>query len=229
MKKRNAKFFKAKDILRYKRIDSDITNAIINQGYIELNKPIHNGYNAEWVLRDDILNRDDANSIQEALDVCKESIWSKNIDFKYRDYKTKKWVVRLPILRPINKEKYDSLNTSSKKYFYEDTYGVYRHWKYGFSDKFYKCTLTYELTIKITKAYITHRREHNNILYKMDAENEKMLYIASNYNPWGGYKYKYSKFENKIKNKRLALKAKRDITEIKKIYKSSDDKKELIN
>jgi hypothetical protein len=229
MKKRNTKFFKAKDVLKYKRIDNELHMAIINQGYIELDKPIHDGYYAEFLLRNDILNRKDSDAIQEALDICKERVWSKNIDFKYQDNKSKKWLILKPKLNSINKEKYETLSLSAKKYFYEDTYNVYKHWKYGFSDKFYRCTLSYELIISITKAYITHRREHNNVLYKMDAENEKMLYIASNYNPWGSYKYKYSKFENKKENKHLALKAKREIMDIKKTYKSSNDRDKLID
>lgn len=229
MKKRNAKFFKAKNILKYKRIDNDITNAIRNQGYIELDKPIHNGYNAEWVLRGDILNRPNSIYTQEALDICKENVWSKNIDFKYKEYKTKKWYVQLPKLNPINKEKYETLSPTAKKYFYEDTYSIIKHFKYGFKDKFYRCTLSYELVVSITKSYITHRREHNNILYKMDAENEKMLYIVSNNNPWGGYGYKNGKFYNRVEDKSKKLKNKRDIVEIKKTYKTSDDKNKLLD
>jgi len=188
MKKRNKHYLREKEIIRLKLKDKEISDAIRNQGYIELEKPIPHGFDAEWVLREDILRRADADAFKEALDACKQKIWSKKKDFKFRDYKTKKWYIQYPKLNEINKEKYEALSPTAKKFFvvYDDWRKKY--WKSGFSDVHYRCTLSYELVVKITQSYITHRREHDNVLYQMDAENEKMLYKAAKGFPWGGWR-----------------------------------------
>jgi len=84
-KKRNKYFFKEKELIRLRMEDAKINDAIRNQGWVELEEPVHNGYYAEWVLRDDILRRDDAAAFQEALNACAKQIWSKNSKFRYKD------------------------------------------------------------------------------------------------------------------------------------------------
>ncbi len=228
-KKRNKYFFKEKSLIQLQIKDNEIREAIRNQSWIELDEPIPNGYYAEWVLRDDILRRDDAAAYQEALDVCKGKIWSRTIEFKYKDRKTKKWVQRNPELKSIHKDKYEKLSPTAQKFFIEDTFATRKKWKYGYNDKIYRCTLSYELVVKITKAFITHRKEHDNILYQMDAENKKMMYvIAGDNNPWGGTSSK-NKYQRKYENKKEKLAAERKANEVIKIYKSINDKKDLLD
>lgn len=208
-KHHNKYFLREKEIIRLKKQDREISDAIRNQGYIELEKPIPHGYDAEWVLREDILRREDAWAFQEALDACKASIWSKDKSFKARDYKTKKWYVRQPELKAINKETYEKLSPTAKKIFVEDISHERRYWRYGFSDKYYRCTLSYELVVKISQSYITHRREHDNVLYQMDAEIEDRLYRVADGHPWGGYSE--GKFWHKMELKKEKTLAKKEI------------------
>jgi hypothetical protein len=227
-KKRNKYFFREKEIIRLKMKDAEIHDAIRNQGLVELEEPIHKGYYAEWVLRDDILRREDAAVFQEALDACKSRIFSKTPDFLFKDYKTKKMIRRNPGLMQINKAKYESLSPSARKLFYEDISKSRRYWRYGFSDKFYICTLSYELAVKVTKAYITHRTEHDNVLYQMDAENEKMLYqAAGNGNPWGGHGD--NKWWRRLELKREKNAAKRQLIKIERTYKGNASKNDLLD
>jgi hypothetical protein len=204
----NKYFLREKQIIKLKIKDREISDAIRNQGYIELEKPIPHGFNAEWVLRDDILRRSDVSAYQEALDVCKDSIWCKDKSFKFRDYKTKKWYVRTPNLKKINKETYEKLSAQAQKFFIEDNTDK-KHWRYGFNDKAYRCTLSFELVVKVTQSYITHRREHDSILYQMDAENEAQLYRVSDGHPWGGYSE--GKFWHRVKLKKTKNQAKKEL------------------
>jgi hypothetical protein len=223
-KKRNKYFFKEKTLIRLRMKNDEIRDAIRSQGWIELEEPIHNGYYAEWVLRDDILRRDDVAAFQEALDVCKDKLWGRNPEFRYKNTKTKKWEFAKPKLKSINKERYEALSPSGKKLFYEDTTKSSKYWRVGYTDKKYRCTLSYELVVKITKAYITHRREHDGVLYQMDGENKKMMYkVAGNDNPWGSSSGN-SRFWRKHENKKEKLQAERKIVETVKAYKSLDDK-----
>ena len=227
-KKRNKYFFKEKELIRLQTENAKIREAIRNQGLVELDEPIHNGYYAEWILRDDILRRDDAAVFQEALDACKERIWSRNPEFRVKNRKTKKWDKINPKLRTINKQKYEALSPSAKKHFVEDIFQSKRYWRYGYTDKVYRCTLTYELVVRISKAYITHRKEHDNILYQMDAENDKMMNIVSNGNPWGGGSGN-SKWYRKYENKKEKLAEERKIVDIKKSYPTITSKKDLLD
>lgn len=226
-KKRNKYFFKEKEIYRLKAKDAELNDAIRNQGWIELEKPVHNGYYAEWVLREDISRRDDVAVFQEALDACKEKIWSRNPEFKYKNRKTKKWEVAKPKLKTIHKEQYEKLSLSARKLFVESTKTA-KYWRYGYTDKEYRCTLSYELVVYITKAYITHRREHDNVLYQMDAENEKMLYQAANGHPWTGGS-SYPKWWRKHELKKEKLKEERKVIDVVKGYKGIKSKKDLLD
>lgn len=221
-KMRNKHFWKEKKLIRLRMKDVEINKAIRNQGWVELEEPIHNGYYAEWVLREDILRRDDAAAYQEALDACKEKIWGRTPEFKFKNKKTKRWEQVNPKLKDIKKEVYEKLSPTAKKLFVENTGKERRYWRYGFSDKWYTCTLSYELVVKVTKAFITHRREHDGILYQMDAENERMMYqVAGNDKPWGSRNYRTDKFYNRVQNKKETLKADREIRETVKIFKGN--------
>lgn len=229
MKKRNKYFYKEKELIRLRMKDQELHTAIRNQGLVELEEPIHHGYNADWVLRPDIARRDDAAAYQEALDACKGRIWGKTPDFKHKDKKTKKWVLHNPKMNPIKKVTYDALSPTAKKFYIEDTTRTKKYWKLGFTDIQYRCTLSYELVVVITKSYITHRREHDNVLYQLEAENEKMMYIvAGNDNPWGG-NHSSSKWWRSYENKQEKLEAERRIVEVKKAYTGITSKRDLLD
>lgn len=227
-KKRNKYFLREKQLIRLRMEDNDIDKAMRNQSLIELDEPIHNGYYAEWILRDDIQRRQDAAVFQEALDICKNSIWGKTPDFKFKNRKTKQWEYRKPELKIIDKKQYETLSPSAKKFFIESRKSQ-KYWRVGYNDKFYACTLSYELVVKVTKAYITHRREHDNVLYQMDAENEKRMYqVAGNGNPWG-YNNGNSKWYRKVESTKEKLKASRELVDVKKIYPNITNKKDLLD
>ena len=227
MKRRNDKFLIEKRIIALKIAEEENRQAIRNQGYIELEKPYHYGYNAKYVLRDDILNKINAEFYQEALDACMESIWSRNEDFVYTEWKTKKKYVAKPKLKKINQTEYDRLSIGARR-FYVESHIYDKYWQYGYKDKHYICTLSYELKIEITKNYITHRREHDSVLYQKEAEIEKELYTITDGYPWGS-SYSSLKFFNRKEHKRFKLKAKRELVEVKNTYKGIKTLNDLLD
>lgn len=218
MKRRNDKFLKEKKVIGLKIAEQENRDAIRNQGYIELEKPYHYGYNATYVLRDDILNKMNADAYQEALDACVEMIWCRNEDFIYEDWQTKKKYVAKPKMKKINQAEYDKLSPAARHFYFESNMFDYRYWREGYKDKHYYCTLSYELKIVITKNYITHRREHDSVLYQTKDEIDKQLYNITNGCPWGS-SYSSFKFFNRLEDKSGKLQAKRELTEVKKTYK----------
>ncbi len=186
MRRRNKHFLKEKEIQRLKNEGSLIHDAIHSQGWVKLDKPYHQGYNAKWVLRKDIARREDAEDFQRALDISNKTVWSRNKDFRYKNHKTKKVEILLPGLKPISKKQYESLPPQVRKFFRRDLSSI-QNWRYGFRDITYICILTYELVVLKTKTYVTHRREHDEVLYQREAEIEKRLYDLTDDHPWGNY------------------------------------------
>lgn len=221
MKKRNKHFWKEKQLIRLRLEDQKNSDAQRNQGLVKLEEPIHHGYNAEWVLRKDISQREDAHVYQEALDACKGSIWSKNKDFRYKSRKTKTWHIAKPKLKHINKAEYEKLSPSAKKFFHEDI--SYKK-NYFHRDTFYICTLSFELVTKISKSFITHRRIIDNILLQEEAEIEKAMYNISP-NPWG-YRRGSERDWQRHEDKKVKLAEERKIVEVKKSYTAKGDWKD---
>lgn len=227
--KRDKHFYKEKEIIRLKQESREVWESIRNQGSIKLEKPIHHGYHATFVLRADISRRDDAHVYQEALNACNAVIWCKNPDFKFKNRKTKKMERHYPSLKKIHKAEYEKLSLSARKLFSEDTSKeASKYWRLGYNDKIYISNLSFELVTKVTKAYITHRQEHNELLYQKDAEIEKHLYNKTDGNPWRGGDSDYKDWLRE-QSKREKLNEKRKIIEVKKVYKNAKDKDDLLD
>ncbi len=228
-KKRNKQYLNEKLLIRLKKKKDEIKNAIRNQSWIELEEPIHHGFYVEYVLRDDILRRADADVYQEALDACMEKVWNRTEEFRKRNKQTKRWEPIKPMMKDIRREDYEKLSPAAQKLFYENTTKERRYWRYGFSDKWFTCSLTYELVNIISKAYITHRREHDGVLHQQEAENDKIMHNISNGHPYGGWRY-YSKFEHKMEHKAEKLSSERELNEVKKACREiPKDKKDLLD
>ena len=193
---RNDKTAKEKEVYALKRKLDSINTLKRNPEYIELEKPIHDGYIAYYKLRDDVLSRKDGQAYIEALQVCNANLWCDNKDFKY--FEKKKWVKKNPTLRKINKAMYDALSPTAKKFFYETTIKD-KYWRDGFRDIHYECSLSYELVRVVKKDYITHRKVLDPKLQSEYAEIEARLYSLTNGHPWGGYG-SYSKYEFMLLN-----------------------------
>ena len=210
MTRRNKHFYKEK-LIQELRIEKDIVNtAIYDQGWIKLDKPYHQGYNAKWVLRGDISRREDAKHYQRALDVCNKTVWSRNKDFRYKNYKTKRTETLLPGLKNISKKQYESLPPQVRKFFRRDL-STLNDWRYGYRDITYRCILTYELVVHKWKTYVTHRREHDGVLYQRVAEIEKRIYDLTDDHPWGSYSE--GKFWRKSEYRKKKNVAKRELKE----------------
>lgn len=85
-------------------------------------EPYQRGWHRSFTLRDDIKNRTDVQVIRKLLDLVNTRQHSHREDFKERDYKTRRWVVRDQKLRSIDEKTYQSLNEKEKSYF------SYREW-----------------------------------------------------------------------------------------------------
>lgn len=167
--KRNKKEERKKKILRLRQEMWDIYDAIGNQGWIELEKPIHRGWNAEYVVREDFARGKHGRALQEVLDICGVSVFSRREDFKYKCYDTKKWEVKLPEFGSISEEEFETLSGEAKRYFWCSDNPRYVR-------KTYDCIVEkWKYTVVKSKNYLTHYREHDEVLYQMIGEIEAKI------------------------------------------------------
>lgn len=168
----NTKDKKYKEYLKLLEKLNENYKAQKNLGYKPLEKPIHHGYDAFFILRDDIQRRVDVNVFQYILDNFSKSVWSRRKDFKYYSHKYKKYIKLNPSIRNINESEYGKLHESIKKYFieFEEKY-------WGGIRKIYTCVVpSHFFKIKIVKSYKTHYKVIDSVLKQEESYLEDKLY-----------------------------------------------------
>jgi hypothetical protein len=147
---------------KYKSIDK----AINNLGWLDLDKPVYLGYIKQFVLRDDISRRKDANVFEGILKSINDFATCKNKDFLRKEWSTKKKVPISHKLKALNKKQFNKLPTNQQKHFSE----VYDYknscWKYRFIHDYY-------FVPKIDKHYAYKVRVFDSDLEQQSAEIER--------------------------------------------------------
>jgi len=174
-------------------------------GWNKLDKPIRNGWEVQWKLRDDIAKRKEAKYMQRALDAVKVTPVHCDNEHCFTFFKGHQWLlpdyriverskkglkVRLePRTRVLHQSEYDKLDERTKKFFSEHL--KISPWSKA-EYKIYSLALTYELVPDIKRSYITHRRIHDETLEQeyeeLYAEYDKYIYngtLPARWKDWG--------------------------------------------
>lgn len=221
MKKRNKYFEKEKALIKIKKELDENWQHQRNQAWIELEKPIPHGYNGEWVLREDIAKSPDGKTLQWIIDNLGVTVWSKRKDFKAREgYKSKKWKDIEPYFNVIDESTYLSYPSSLQKYFRLDTSDKNYWWR----PKYKVHIEPWKLVMKKSRSYITHYREHDEILYQIESELKSKLYNITP-KPYGGYRA--PKWWRKVDKKAMKTKQRSENMEYIKAYNSGGDLDDL--
>lgn len=183
MKKRNKYFEKEKALIRVKKELHENWQNQRNQAWVELEKPIPHGYNGEWVLREDIAKSPDGEILQWIIDNLGVEVWSKRKDFRVKEWRNNnKWQDIKPHFKRVDESTYEGYPASLQKYFRLDTSDKNHWWR----PKYKVDIEPWKLVMKKTRSYITHYKEHDEILYQINAELKSQLYRISDV-PYGGY------------------------------------------
>lgn len=178
MKKRNKYWERDKEYIRLLDALEKNRTAQRNLGYVELEEPIPHGFNAYFVLRDDIANRDDAWILQRIIDSCSHSAWRKKNTFqtvkarreRHGDHNAKNCRFdQYPNFHNITEAQYNAFTIEAKKWFSssEDKWG--RSYYYVNVPIFY-------FEVKIERDYRTKVKIIDNVLLQEEAEIEAKLY-----------------------------------------------------
>lgn len=171
--KRDKKTEKFKEFLRLEEELGANWEAQRNLGYKPLDKPIHNGYDAFWVLRDDVSRRDDAYRFQHILDTYGTTVWCRRKDFKAWSYLHKREVDIKPGFKEITPREYEELNSWVKKFF--EPYTRYSRWGNNSSVMYRVNIPDYFLVRKRVKSYKTHYKVIDEVLLQEEAEIKAII------------------------------------------------------
>ena len=163
MKKRNHKNLLEKDFIRINKEISKNYDAQRALGWIELDKPVHQGYEARLVLRKDISNREDAWIFEAIIEKYGTISYAKRIkDFKENKYN----IYNQPHIIGISETIFNDFIPEVKKWFYKPFIKT-SSWK---AEYYYSKIPTFFFEIKIEKRYITKIQLFDNILKQEEAE-----------------------------------------------------------
>jgi len=115
--KRNKKAEKHKAYLRKEGELSDNRAAQRALGYKPLDKPIHDGYNGEWVLRADIARSKDGEDLESLIHHFGKPAWSRDKSFTRYDFCQRQEVDIKPYFRMIDEGTYNNLLPWCKRFF----------------------------------------------------------------------------------------------------------------
>jgi hypothetical protein len=172
--KRNKKAEKHKEFLKLQKSLYENFDAQRKLGYKPLDAPIHYGYDAIWVLRDDIDRRHDADEFWALIEHFGVSVWCKNESFTKWNYEQRKEVDIKPYFKEIDENYYNQLQPWCKKYFSYKIGGDKVRW--GGVTKYYKVNVPqYYFKLKIEKHYKTHYKVIDEVLKQEAAEIDARL------------------------------------------------------
>jgi len=114
-----------------------INKAISNLGWLDLDKPVYLGYIKQFVLRDDISRRKDANVFEGILKHINEFTTCRNKDFLRKEWNSKKKVPISHNLNSLSKKQFNKLPTNQQKHFSEAYDYKNNCWKYRFIHDYY--------------------------------------------------------------------------------------------
>lgn len=204
---KNTKHKHYKRLLALRERKSELEAAIKNLGYVELEKPVHHGYNAYLTLREDVARREDkvAWLYQYFIDNFAVETWSRTKEFYT---KNKKGIIsdKRPYFKRITKKEYDEFYPWVQEHLYKKTEFVWGQ-EYSY---YVPYVPEHYLVTEIKNSYITHRKVVDGELEsELAFVKDQMWAIEVRIKPWD--ESGYSKFLKTIqkanrRNDKIALK-----------------------
>jgi hypothetical protein len=206
----NTKSKNYKKYLKVKRRSEEIRESIKKLGYVKLENPYQKGWDAHFILRDDIKNREDADVLQYIIDTYGSKIYSRTKDFKAWDNKGKCYFEHKPSIKDLTQEEWESYVPTVQKWFkYNPTLDKPTYW--WSKPECYVCTIPeWFLKVKVTKHWVTEYKEHDEVLVQELDECYDLIQKLTDYRGWYKMGHKSGKWYKTYKNRKLRRKIKMD-------------------
>lgn len=174
--KRNKYWERDKEYIRLLNALEKNRTAQRNLGYIDLEHPIPHGFDAYFVLREDIANRDDAWIFQAIIDKYSTTAWRKKNTFstikERRNNVDNGFFNDYPYFKNISESEYTTLIPQAQKWFSQSTDKWGRAYYYINIPFFF-------FELKVEQHYRTKVKVIDNVLLQEEAEIEAKLYSFS--------------------------------------------------
>jgi hypothetical protein len=155
----NSKDKNYKKILRLEERKSEIMEAQRKLGYEKLDEPYQKGWDAHWVLRDDIARSKEGERLEVLLEHFGRNIYSDNKEFKTWSRGERKYHYHKPSFKKVPESEYENFYSWAQKWFVHDPSEDYYNWWYGGTKRFYKCIiLEWMLVMKKEKHWVTNSK-----------------------------------------------------------------------
>lgn len=197
---------RANTVKRLEKELDKIHKAQSELGYIELDKPLRDGWIKTYQLRDDISRSKNAKVYKEVLKAVMQEVWGrekKHADNNWNEFFNKKnRNFQRPGIRRLNEKQYDKLSSHAKKCFIKRKRKSPRGYRNSYS-----CILPrYYFTLTYRRAYIYKRKIISPILESREQEIMEILAaptlrIYSTY-----YNYHWRLYKNPKKGERRKTK-----------------------
>lgn len=188
-----------KELQRIRKAQSEL-------GYLELPKPLRDGWYKTFRLRDDILRSKNAKTYKEVLKAVLVEIWGS--EKKYADKRWKKHFSQYhehfqrPGIKRLNEKEFEKLSCRAKKCFVKRR----RMGCKGYRNS-YACTIPkYYFVIAYRRAYMTKRKIVSPILESREQEIMEILYRPTLFPYSLNYKYNYRLYYKPNKRERRRVK-----------------------
>lgn len=147
-----------------------------NLGYKPLDTPIHKGYDAVFILRDDIARRDDADEFEALIHYYGKSAWCRDKTFTKWDRTEKRKIDIKPYFKKIDEDEYERLLPWCKKFFTHSLVDDRTSWGGSIRKSFKINVPEFYFKMKIENHYETHYKVIDEILLQEEAEIEEHLW-----------------------------------------------------
>ena len=198
----------AQRIKLVKRLEGElkkINKAQAELGYIELEKPLRDGWFKTYVLRDDIKRSKKARIYQEVLDAVLVEIWGR--EKKYADKKWEKYFrshnkgYQRPGIKRLYEKEFSKLSSNAQKCFIKRRRPGYKK-----RQTIYVCLLPqYYFQLSYRRAYLTKFRITSPILEQREQEIMEILSRPTLRSYSMYYNYRYRQYHEPYKRERRKL------------------------
>jgi hypothetical protein len=186
---KNTKHKDYKRLLALREKEDELDEAIKNLGYVELEKPVHHGFNAYLTLREDVAKREDrvAGLYQYFIDNFASEPWSRLPVF-YTKNKKGKITDNRPKLRRLTQKEFDGFLPWVQEHLHKRT-----EYNWGNEYTYYVPYIPdYYLVMKIKNSYITHRKVVDGELESQRAfVKDQIWQLEDKIKPWNHNGYSW--------------------------------------
>ena len=210
----NSKHKHYKEILRLERRQDEIREAQRKLGYEKLETPYLKGWDAHWVLRDDIARSENGERLSGLIEYFGETIFSPTKDFQTWSRSDRKYHDHKPFFGKVDEETYNRYYSWVQEWFVYDP-SEDRQWWNGVK-RYYRFTIPeWMLVMKKEKHWVTEYKVMDEVLEQEYAELRDKISELQGHVAWyrcNGRAKPYQQIRNRSfrgKEKRAVRKAMR--------------------